>query len=100
MAKKKKIEEIPKIVEIGGTKFEKTQRTIDVLKPIRDEKGIAFYTDIFRYLLKLMPQEDRDFDIVAGLLSYASNNNGLTDKQVKLAERILDYWKLKGVYDV
>lgn len=107
MAKKKK--ETPKVINlndynnriwIGEQEYEYSLRTVEVLKPIRDENGMAKYVDIFRYLLKLIPQQDRDFDLIAGLLSYASNNNGLTDKQVKYADRILDYWRLKGVYDV
>lgn len=109
MARKKKQEEPQKVTNlkdyneriwIGEREYEYSIRTIEVLKPIRNESGFVKYVDAFRYLLKIMPQQERDFDLIAGLLSYLSNNNKLTQKQAKLANSILDYWKLKGVLDV
>lgn len=109
MTRKKKIELTPKVVNlkdfdnkiwIGDWEFEKTDRTVEVLKPIRNEHGSARYVDIFRYLLKVLPSDHRDFDIVASLLTYVNYHDRLTDKQVHLTNRILEYWELKGVYDV
>lgn len=108
MSRKKKIEQPSKDVNfkdctkrilVGDWEYEVLEITSEVMKPIRNEHGTVRYVDIFRYMLKIMPQDHRDFDIISSLLTYINYQGGLTDKQVHLASRILDYWRLKGVCD-
>lgn len=92
--------EINNNIWIGDREFEQVEYNQIILKPIRDTEGGAKYVDIFRYLLKVLPQDHRDFDIIASLLTYINYQNGLTDRQVHLTKRILDYWRIKGVCNV
>lgn len=94
-----KNQDIQEEIQIGEWKYLPVKKELTVLKPLRNEEGQILYSNLFRYLLKIMPEDHRDFDIVASLLTYVNYHKGLTDKQIDLAERIIDYWRVKEVLD-
>jgi hypothetical protein len=47
------------------------------------------YTDLLRFCIQSMDGENPDFEYCVGLLSYAIQKGGLTDKQVIFADKII-----------
>ena len=59
------------------------------------------YTELLRFVIQIMDADDLSFEFTASLLSFSVNNSGLSDKQAKWADKIIDkYFDLYGiVYD-
>ena len=47
------------------------------------------WIDVLHWSVRVMNVDDPDLAFVSSLLSYSIKNNGLTDKQVKYADRTL-----------
>lgn len=67
------------------------RKTVDTLKPIRDEKGNIRYTDALLYLVRVVPIRHPDFKIILSLASYTTQNEGLSVKQAEIADRLINY---------
>lgn len=65
------------------------RRTVDILKPLRDDKGEMEYADALAYLVKITPQHHPNFIILLRLASFATNPNGLSEKQRELADKFI-----------
>ena len=66
-------------------------------KPIYNNKGERLLKDCLIYLCRVLPQNEPTLNVLFGLASYSLNNNGLTEKQAKLANKFIKFWTEKGV---
>ena len=67
--------------------------TISISKPTSSS-----WADILTYLARVIdPKEIPNYTLLIGLASYARSNNGLTEKQERIADDICDYAKERGI---
>lgn len=98
MAKKKKNDN--EIIKMNGYKYEIVNKTISCLKPLGNEHGSILYVDLLKYLVRIIPQDDSSFSTILSLASYLdAKEYPASEKQVKLIEHFLDFWRDKGVLD-
>ena len=66
-------------------------------KPIYNSEIKRLLKDCLIYLCRVLPQNEPTLSILFGLASYSLSNNGLTEKQAKLANKFIKFWTEKGV---
>lgn len=69
------------------------ERTIEVKTPEKTDKNIP-YSDVLIYLVKTVSQIDPKYEYLLGLAFYAKTK-GLTPKQTKLADDLIEYFIVK-----
>ena len=84
---KKTIDEYP---------FKWVEKRVKSKKPIRNEKGVMRYKDALVYLVRVIKQDQPDFNLILGLASFATAN-GLSDKQAAKASEIIYFYEKEGV---
>ena len=86
-----------KTIEIDeGYPLQIVYKKVMSYKPIGNKNGYAQYKDCLVYLARVLPQNEPSLPVVIGLASFSLNNE-LSEKQRKLADKFIDYWKAKGV---
>lgn len=66
---------------------------ITVQKPVTDN-----WSEILTYLARIIdPKDIPNYTVLIGLASYSRSNNGLTTKQVKIADDLVAYAKSRGL---
>ena len=68
------------------------------IKPLINTGDYYYYSDVLKYLLKVIEQDDPVFDLIIGLTSFALRGN-LSKKQLDKIEKIISFYKNKGVLD-
>lgn len=68
------------------------------IKPLINTGDYYYYSDVLKYLLKVIEQDDPIFDFIIGLTSSALRGN-LSKKQLDKIEKIINFYKNKGVLD-
>lgn len=84
---KKTIEEYP---------FTWVEKRVKSKKPIRNEKGGMRYKDALVYLVRVLKQDQPDFNLILGLASFATAN-GLSEKQAAKASEIIKFYEKEGI---
>ena len=84
------------MLEKEGYPLEVVTKRVTSYKPIRNSEGSILYKDALKYLFRVLPTDEPSLDIILSLASYATANN-LSGKQVKLAEKFIDYMEKRGV---
>lgn len=68
------------------------------IKPLITTGDYYYYSDVLKYLLKVVDQDDPVFELIIGLTSFALRGN-LSDKQLTKIKEIVSFYKNKGVLD-
>ena len=69
------------------------------IKPLINTTGdYYYYSDVLKYLLKVIEQDDPVFELLIGLTSFALRGN-LSEKQLSKIKEIISFYKNKGVLD-
>ena len=71
-------------------------KTIDVLMPLN---GYGKYRDIFTFLAKVVDSCDPKYEYIIGLLNTCHSRGCITNKQAKMAEDIISFYRNKGYFE-
>ena len=72
-------------------------KAIELDVPQADQDGAYLYADVLPYLACVFYKKIPNYKILFGLASYAMTQNGLTDKQQKIANDFVAFAKTEGL---
>lgn len=81
------------IIEKDGYLYQIVRKVVKSYKPIRNKEGSIKYSDALQYLVRTLPQDHPSYNTILSLASYASCNNGLTQKQRDLANKFISWYE-------
>lgn len=81
------------IFEKDGYMFQLTRKVTRTYRPIRNQCGKIRYSDALQYLVRTLPQDHPSYKTILSLASYATSNNGLSEKQRELADRFISWYE-------
>jgi len=76
--------------------IKKVVKRITCLKPSRDLQGQIEVKYCLQYLVKVVSQENPNFEFLLNLASYATSNC-LSDKQKEKAIQFIEFYEKEGV---
>ena len=68
------------------------------IKPLLNTGDYYYYSDVLKYLLKVIDQDDPIFEFIISLTSFALGGN-LSNKQSAKIREIINFYKNKGILD-
>lgn len=81
------------IIQKGSYLYKLERKVVKTYRPIRNKNGIIKYSDALQYLVRTIPQDHPSFNTILSLASYATSNNGLSEKQTELAKKFIQWYE-------